>query len=50
MRKAHLMRDREASFNVSFRITDVPLPEYSALHDPYLLGYFDNPIIRRHLK
>ena len=26
------------------------LPSYNALKDPYLIGYFDNPGLKKHLK
>jgi hypothetical protein len=28
----------------------VLLPSYNALKDPFLIGYFDNPTLKRHLK
>lgn len=50
MRKAILNRQREKQFDISYRITDQPLPEYDALKDPCLAGYFDKPQLKRHLK
>jgi hypothetical protein len=45
-----LQRARENSFNLAQRANDVLLPAYNALSDPYLAGYFDNPLLKRHLK
>jgi hypothetical protein len=45
-----LHRVRENSFNLAQRANDVLLPAYDALCDPYLSGYFDNPLLKRHLK
>ena len=53
MRKAHILRqnkEREKQFNNSYRINDKFLPNYNALHDPYLSGYFDKPQLKKHLK
>ena len=50
MRKAILNRQREKQFDISYRITDQPLPEYDALKDPCLAGYFDKPQLKHHLK
>lgn len=45
-----LHRVRENSFNLAQKANDVLLPTYNALSDPYLAGYFDNPLLTRHLK
>lgn len=49
MRKAYLFRQREKTFDISFHINDQPLPDYNALKDPYLEGFFDKPPLKRHL-
>lgn len=50
MRKAYLLRQREKSFDITYRINDKPLPTYNALEDPFLQGFFDKPQFKRHLK
>ena len=45
-----LHRARENAFNLSQKANDVLLPSYDALTDPYLARYFDNPLLKRHLK
>lgn len=45
-----LQRVREAAFNLAQHANEVLLPSYNALKDPYLSGYFDNPLVKRNLK
>ena len=41
---------REQGFSTKQHINQVLLPDYNALHDPFLKGYFHNPSIKKHLK
>lgn len=50
LRKLHQTKARESSFNLTQNVNEVLLPAYDALHDPFLSGYFDNPLLKRHLK
>ncbi len=50
LRKLQLYKQREASFHLTQNVNDVLLPSYNALQDPFLAGYFDNPIVKRNLK
>lgn len=51
MRRALLHdKKREISFVNSTHVNSVLLPTYNALRDPYLVGFFDNPSVRKHLK
>lgn len=50
LRKFHFSKQREAAFKVSQHVNEVLLPSYNALQDPFLSGYFENPLIKRHLK
>lgn len=49
MRKGYRIREREKGFNLSYHINDQPLPEYNALKDPCLEGYFDRRELKKHL-
>ena len=50
LRKFHFAKKREGEFNLSQHANDVLLPAYNALRDPFLIGYFDNPLVKKHLK
>lgn len=50
LRKVQLYKQRETSFKLAQNVNDVLLPSYNALQDPFLAGYFDNPLIKRNLK
>ena len=50
MRKVSLAKKKEESFSTKQHVNEVLLPHYNALRDPFLMGYFDNPTLKRHLK
>jgi len=50
LRKINLTKKREGDFNLSQHANEVLLPAYNALRDPFLVGYFDNPLVKKHLK
>lgn len=50
MKSYRFYHHRELSFNLSNHVNEILLPNYDALKDPFLSGYFDNPIIKRNLK
>jgi hypothetical protein len=50
MKRNIIYKQKEEAFTTSQHVNDILLPEYNALKDPYLAGYFDNPAIKKHLK
>lgn len=50
LKKLPLTKKREIDFSLSQHANEILLPEYNALRDPFLTGYFDNPIVRKNLK
>jgi hypothetical protein len=43
-------KKRENSFNLTQHVNEVLLPSYNALKDPFLIGFFENPIVKKTLK
>lgn len=49
-RRVNLYKKRENSFNLNQSIKDMVIPEYNALRDPFLDGFFTNPQLVKHLR
>ncbi len=49
-RRHHQLQKRECSFNLKQNVNELLIPEYNALKDPFLNGFFDHPTYKRHLK
>lgn len=43
-------RNPEKPFITAYHISEVPLPYYNPLEDPYLKGYFSNRKVNHHLQ
>ena len=50
MRRGNYVKKKEELFSTKQHVNQVLLPQYNALRDPFLVGYFDNPMLKRHLK
>jgi len=44
------MKKREVAFNLKQSVNELVIPQYNALRDPFLDGYFANPQIKRNLR
>jgi hypothetical protein len=49
-RRVKLYKMRENSFSLTQNINEMVIPEYNALKDPFLDGFFNNPQLKKHLK
>lgn len=50
LRRAVLNKRKEESFRLNQTLKEMIIPEYNALRDPFLNGFFEHPNIIRHLK
>lgn len=49
-RRSEVLKRREASFSLTQAVSDMIIPEYNALSDPFLCGFFVRPVFRKLLK
>ena len=49
-RRTQIANRREEKFSLKQNINDMIMPNYNALRDPFLVGFFDHPHCKRHLR
>lgn len=49
-RRSEVLKRREESFSLTQAVSDMIIPEYNALSDPFLCGFFVRPAFRKLLK